>query len=234
MLPTVDDDAGNEPGEAISPHERARAAERPGNVGVYAVAAGLSAALPVPFLDALLAEAARGAAMRRVAARHGVRLTREARRALASPGKADGGRQARVVRSILSRVLMPLRFANRIEDGLRSFVSASLLDHYLATADRRSGQPMAEAEAHRVRRAMDAAAVEGLFESLKRTPEGAGHVVSRLVDAFRGGDVEDRTPVERVIDAVLDVVADGPAELVAEVKARFDAAIEREPRELPR
>jgi uncharacterized protein (DUF697 family) len=228
MLSSVNEDDDNR-GSHRNDHDGRR-----GAVGVYAAAAGLAAAMPIPFVDALLAEAARGAAMRRVSARHGVRLTREARRALSSPGKLDGGRQARVVRSVLSRVLLPLRIANRFEDAVTAFVSASLLDHYLRSADRRPGAPMAEAEAHRVRRAMDAAAVEGVLGTLKRTPEGAGYVASSLAEAFRGSDVEDRTPIERVIDAVLDVFADGPAELVAEVKARFDAALEREPRELPR
>ncbi len=222
MLPSVDDESRNE------------ANGKPGNVGVYAAAAGLAAALPVPFLDALLAEAARGAAMRRVAARHGVRLTREARRALSSPGRLEGGRQARVVRSILSRVLLPIRMANRFEDAIAAFVAASLLDHYLQTSDRRPGSPMAAAEAQRVRRAMDVAALEGVVGALKRTPEGAGHVASSLADAFRGGDVEDRTPVERVIDGFLDILADGPSELASEVKARFDAVLELPPQELSR
>lgn len=222
MLPAVNDQSRNE------------AASRPGNVGVYAAAAGLAAALPVPFVDALLSEAARGAAMRRVAARHGVRLTRDARRVLAAPGQLEGGRKARVVRSVLSRVLLLVRMANRFEDAIAAFVSASLLDYYLKTSGRRSGSPMTEAEARRVRRAMDVAAMEGVLGSLRRTPEGAGALASTLADAFRGSDVEDRTPVERVIDAFLDVLADGPSELVSEVKARFDSVLEREPPELSR
>jgi hypothetical protein len=208
--------------------------ERPGSVGVYAAAAGFAAALPLPFVDALLAEAARGSAMRRVAARHGVRLTREARRVLSSPSPWEGGRPLRVVRSLVSRVLLPLRVANRIEDGLVAFASASLLEHYLVTADRRPGAPMVEAEARRVRRAMDEAAVEGLLRTLRRTPEGVGRLSRDLIDAVRGRDTEDRTPVERLIDGFLDVFADGPGELAGEVKARFDRALEKEPPELPR
>jgi hypothetical protein len=208
--------------------------ERPGSVGVYAAAAGLAAALPLPFVDALLAEAARGSAMRRVAARHGVRLTRDARRVLASPSEWEGGRPLRIVRSVVSRVLLPLRVANRLEDGLVAFASASLLDHYLATAERRPGAPMVEAEARRVRRAMDEASVEGLVGTLRRTPDGVGRLTRDVLGAFRAEDTEDRTPVERVIDGLLDAFADGPGELVAEVKARFDRALEKEPLELPR
>src|SRR3972149_2108562 len=62
--------AAGAPGGGAGP-PAARAAG-PG-MAIYAAAAGLATAVPVPFVDGVLAGLARGAAMRRTAARRGVR-----------------------------------------------------------------------------------------------------------------------------------------------------------------
>src|SRR5690606_25929324 len=67
---------------------------RGAGVMVYAAASGLLTSVPVPFLDSLLGGLARGAALRRIAGRHGVRLTREARDVLAAPRGAGAGATA--------------------------------------------------------------------------------------------------------------------------------------------
>ena len=158
---------------------RALATAPSAGVVVYAAAAGLASVVPVPFLDGILSGMARGSAVRRIAARRGVRLTREARRTLAgvSLTRPTGTGTARLLRVALSRALAPVRIASRIEDATATVLCALLLDHYLATRDRRLGAPLDDLEARRVREAMESALAAGGLESLRSLPLGALEVV---------------------------------------------------------
>lgn len=209
------------------PQSKAPLAARPsGSVTVYAALSGLAAAVPVPLIDGIVAGLARGSAMRRVAQRHGVRLTREARAILAAPGlRARGGKaDARLLRTLLTRFIPPVRFATRAEDVVATALSAVVLDHHLAHAERRPG-PMTEAEARRVRNAMDTAIVDGAFAALRDAPRGALESAQQAMRAFRDDDLEERGPMERVTDALLDRLADAPDELLARLFDAFDAAL---------
>src|SRR5690606_4911779 len=88
-------------GELVRETPRALARPATGGVVVYAAVAGAASVVPVPFVDAFLAKLARGSAMRRVAARRGVRLTPEGRAVLARPGLSSplGSAPARLLRS---------------------------------------------------------------------------------------------------------------------------------------
>lgn len=197
-----------------------------GNVGIYAAAAGVLSALPVPFLDSLLASLARGAAMRRVAQRHGVRLEPAARDLLA---RGDDGLRTekglRVVRSLIGRFVAPLRIWNRAEEALSAFSAAALLDHYLVTADRRPGSPLTEDEARRIQHAMKGAAGKGATDALKGMPLSTFVALKAAVDAARSSDPEGRPAVERMVDALLDALADAPDGVSEAIRARFDAAL---------
>jgi hypothetical protein len=198
-------------------------------VVVYAAAAGLASILPIPFLDGLLTGVARGSAVRRIAARRGVRLSHEARRTLAgvSITRPTGTGTARLLRMALSRALSPIRIASRLEDATATAHSALLLDHYLGTEERRVGAPLEETEARRVRAAMEAAFSSGGLESLRALPLGAVDILMRAAKAAMALDPEDRGPVERFVDALLDAAADAPSEWFERLRVLFDEALVR-------
>lgn len=213
-------------------HEPPRALVRHSTAGaaVYAAAAGVVSAVPVPFVDGILGGIARGSAMRRVASRRGVRLSREARQVLAavSLSRATGSGPARLLRAALSRALAPVRIASRAEEAGATFLAALLFDHYLATSGRRVGAPVGEAEALRVRAAMEAAFVDGGLEALRSVPLGALEAVWNAGKQSLQPDLEDRGIVERFVDGLLDVAADAPSDVFQRMCDLFDLAIARE------
>jgi hypothetical protein len=196
-------------------------------LGVYAVAVGAASAVPVPFVDEWFGQLARGSALRRVARRHGVRLTPGARKVLSaslSPG-ARGALPRRVLGAVVRRAFAPLRIAARFEDAVATILSSVMLDHYLRHAGRREGQTMTEAEADRLRRAMDSAEVQGALDALRDTPSGVRRAVRDAVRSAFDPDIEDRSPGERIVDALLDVFADAPDELSDRLCAALDRAL---------
>jgi hypothetical protein len=199
-------------------------------VVVYAAAAGLASIVPVPFLDGLLTGVARGSAVRRIAARRGVRLSHEARKTLAgvSITRPTGTGAARLLRMALARAVSPIRIASRLEDAFATVLSSLLLDHYLATEERRVGAPMDDREARRVRTAMEEAFSSSGLESLRSVPLGALEIVVRAAKAAMALDPEDRGPVERFVDALLDGAADAPSEWLERLRVLFDEALVRE------
>jgi hypothetical protein len=197
-----------------------------GPLGVYAVAAGLASAIPIPVLDSALGGLARGAAMRRVAERHGVRLRPDARELLAQPmGASARGRRGRIVRAVALRVLAPLRVPARIEEVVETILSAALLDHYLTRADRPAGAPLHLDEARRIRRAIDAAGTRTAAASVRSMPRSLLDAVRDAGRAAVGFDDEDRTPAERTIDTLLDALADAQRGVSDDLRRAFDAAL---------
>ncbi len=198
------------------------------SVTVYATVAGLAGAVPVPLLDAVLSELARGAAMRRVARRHGVVLTPDARAVLAGQGAvhATSTERGRLLKSALSSFLAPFRIAARIEDAIGTLLAAILLDYFLRRPDRPRGAVLAESEARRVREAIERAIAAAGFDALRTIPLGLFRILRRGFEALVTPDTgETRTPLERFVDAVLDGLADAPNELVDGLIHSFDEAL---------
>ncbi len=200
------------------------------SVTVYAAVTGLAGAIPVPLLDSMLSELSRGAAMRRVARRHGVALTSDARAVLSSAGTvhATSSDRGRLVKMALSSVLAPFRVAARLEDAVGTLFSAMLLDHFLRRPDRPNGATLTEAEARRVRAATEIAIAEAGFDAIRTVPLGAFRILKRGADAVVAADAEGRSVVERFVDAVLDGLADAPDDLVDTLTLQFDRALERD------
>lgn len=201
---------------------------------VYAGLAGLAGVVPVPIVDGIVSGLARGAALRRVAMGHGVSLSRTARKVLAAPGmrESSGGTGVRLVRSLVTRFVPPVRFAARAEDAVATVIAAVLLDHYLETSARAPG-PIGEGEAHTIRAAMDAAVGPGALASLRDAPSGVVHAVRGAAGAARGDDAEGRGVLERVADVLLDGIADAPAELGRRLCTAFDAALQSDATQEP-
>lgn len=200
---------------------------RSGNVTVYAAAAGLASAVPIPFVDGIVAQAARGGAMRRIAMRHGVSLSPEARRVL---GKAGLDRDPKVkgyrlVRSIVQRFWLPLVALDRVEDGLSSLASSLLFQRYLELRAIPRGHVIEEPEAHRIRVAIDTALVGGLGDSVRSVPENVRELARAIVDSLKTLDGEGRGRHEAALDTLLDAVADIPEGVLDTLIDRFERAL---------
>lgn len=231
MLPRVMDELKTQGtiDESIERPRGAPLAQQAGvSVTVYATVAGLAGAVPVPLLDAVLSELARGAAMRRVARRHGVVLTPDARAILAGQGAvhATSTERGRLLKSALSSFLAPFRIAARVEDAIGTLLAAILLDYFLRRPDRPRGAVLAEAEARQVRDAVERAVAAAGFDALRTIPLGLFRILRRGFEALVTPDEgESRTPLERFVDAVLDGLADAPNELVDGLIHSFDDAL---------
>ncbi|MBX3272202.1 MAG: hypothetical protein KF729_18200 [Sandaracinaceae bacterium] len=220
----------------LNPRDLARRAGIPlarqagSSVSVYAAITGLAGAVPVPMLDAVLSELSRGAAMRRVAKRHGVTLTPDARAILATSGSihATSTERGRLLKTALASVLAPFRVAARVDDAVGTLLSAICLDHFLRRPDRPAGAALTAAEAHRVRAATERAIGEAGFDALKTIPAGLFRILRRAFDALLAADDEGRSPIERAVDAILDGLADAPDELVDALTLQFDLALEED------
>lgn len=197
------------------------------SVSVYAVVTGLAGAVPVPLLDSMLSELSRGAAMRRVAMRHGVVLTPDARSVLSTPGSihATSSQRGRLVKAALGSVLAPFRIAARIEDAFGTLFAAVLLDHFLRRPGRLGGATLTADEARRVRSATETAIAEAGFDALRAVPFGLWKIFRRAFDVMLRADDEGRSPLERFVDAVLDGLADAPDDLVDTLTLQFDLAM---------
>lgn len=201
--------------------------ERTG-VEVHAVATALAGAVPVPFVGGYAQALTRGAAFRRIARAHGVRLTGGARDALAAPW-GSAGRTSGLVRLALRRVAAPLLIASRLEQATRLLLDARLFDHYLAVADARGWRqvegtkrgPMSRAEAERIRAAL-AAAPGGSLRGLVRE---IGPEARRALGEVQDGS-EERNPLERLVDGALEFAASLPEDAVDGARARFEQALE--------
>jgi hypothetical protein len=226
MMPPMDggSELANDTPDELAEDEPSETAPR---VGVYAAAAGLATAVPLPFADRVLSGLARGAALRRVAKRHGVRLTRGARDIL-SGGRVSQDPKGRWLRSAISSALAPLRIASRVDDAVSTWAAAILLDHHLTTAERPRGAPLSRDEAVAIRHAMDSAEVHAVLEALRLAPSGVARAIGDALRAAVELDTEDRSPVERAVDTLLDAAADSPESILERLRGAFDHAMRQE------
>ena len=195
-----------------------------GFVPVYAIAAGLAAAVPMPFVDKWLARTARGSAMRRVASRHGLSLSSDARRILGEIGlpKDVRVRGYRVARSVLQRYLFPMVPVGRMEDGLAALASATLFDSYLRRRPFPEGTVPDATDAKRIRASIDVAIVQGSTDLAKALPEIAKRIAAESWSVVRTDDAEGRARTEAMIDHVLDAIADIPEGLLTTLEVRLE------------
>lgn len=189
------------------------------------VASALLGAVPVPGLDDAAVRWVRGSAARRIARRHGVTLTREARDVLAriSPERSRAGAVGRrALRAVAGRVLAPLRFATRFEDGVTTWAMMAALDHYLRGRNPAEG-PLRVDEATLLCRALGAAELHSTLQALRHLPASVGTGTKRLVQQVttRGED-ENRSAPERLVDGLVDALSEVPEAY----RRRFGAALD--------
>lgn len=185
---------------------------------IHAAAAAALGAIPVPFLDRYAQSLVRGSAFRRVCLRHDVRLSSKARNALSASGPRGGW---------VSRIVAPLRWADRAEDAVRLMTDAALLDRYLARGPqkgwRRANASLEQAEAGRIVQAWARARRVGTSQALRSAPGGLWTTVRDAGRSVVALDREDRPPLERLVDTLLDALSEVPDEVIDAMAEPFDA-----------
>lgn len=206
-----------------------RTQERAGFVPVYAIAAGLAAAVPMPFVDTFLARTARGSAMRRVASRHGLTLSPEARKVLGGIElpKAASVSGYKVARTVLQRYLFPMLPISRVEDGLATLGSAMLFDSYLRHRPVAKGTMIDEAMAKTIRTSIDAALLYGVADLARTVPEAAKRLATESYAAVKTRDAEGRARHEALVDHLLDAIADVPEGMLTTLELRLEQELAR-------
>lgn len=189
-----------------------------GRLGAYAVMGAVVGAVPIPFLPASIASRVRGALVHDVASRFGVALTPEARKVLVAPGFSEGssGFLGSAVSFAAMRVLSrfgPLTLLGPVRSALLTLALGRLFSRYLATMRDASAVRIDEAEAKRVRRAIDRSLL--LVFSTPPVPE---HVEAAAPE-------ELRDQITQATDGVLSFAANLPGWVLRRLDAAFDAAL---------
>jgi hypothetical protein len=190
-----------------------------GRLGVYAALGAASRSVPLPWVPDLLASRVRGALVHDIASRRGVSLSPEARTVLAeAAGGAPRGIAANALRFVGARIafrtlswLGPAAFLWPLGGALRTYVLGRLFDRYLERHRALHGRIEA-AEAHALRRAIDAALLQAL--RISDDPDASPAVAD---------DARDR--VTAVVDSLLAFAAGLPSRVGRRIDAAFDEAI---------
>lgn len=207
------------------------AGPRTGYVPVYAVAAGLAAAVPLPLIDGWLARTARGSAMRRVAERHGLTLSPEARRHLGDVQlpKHLRVRGYRVARAALQKSFFPMVPVRHVEDALAALGSSLLFDAYLRHRPFPRGTTVELADARTIRRSIDGALVHGATDLAAALPELAKSLASESWRIVRYGEERGLSRAEKLVDHVLDAIADVPENILLALELRLEQDLAARP-----
>lgn len=199
---------------------------RAGSVAaVYAFVAGAAHAVPVPYVSAAITSSIGGAALRGVAARRGVTLTRSARRTLADVVLPAGPRSpsGSVMWRLRDRLYARVRSLSKTAVVWRAFGAVSLFDAYLGERD--FAPTLELEEALRVQVAIERALSETFDHALAAMPREIGDALSHMFEALTRDDPEGRPRVQAATDALLDLVAEVPIDLMEALHARFEVAL---------
>jgi hypothetical protein len=194
-----------------------------GRLGMLTGAALLAGTLPLPVLPDRMLLHLRGAVAHDTAARHAVSLATDARQTLAQPSSSDRMRAVLrrgfelLVRQVLRRLgpLAPLSAAAR---AFEVYALGHLLDRYLRRVRRQPSLRMQQAEAAKVRLAIDEAVIRAFYPSTRPQP------------LHLAGSAEDlRDEFTRWVDTLLLAGATLPSYLERRLEAAFDEVAARMP-----
>jgi hypothetical protein len=206
----------------------ALAAARRAVPGRLIVLSGLSlllGALPLPIVPSRLLRQVRGAVAHDVLARHGLSLVSDAREALAQPDTDD--RMRTLVRKgvefasrrILRR-LGPFAVLTTVATAFEVYALGHLLERYVTRVRPTGTVRMHEAEAHRVRKAINSAVLHLLspgVETRKLTlpdaPEDLRDDFTRWIDTLLITGASLPSYIERRLEAAFDKVVSQSPEL---------------------
>lgn len=195
----------------------------PGRLAVLTGLAVAAGSIPVPFVPDRVVRLVRGAIAHEVLARHGLSLTSDARAVLADPDAEQGPRVlARKAAELVSRSL--LRKLGRLGvlasalRGAEVYALGHLLERYVVEVRRDPAVRVHEAEARRVRRAIDAAVLHAFSPSLRPRELTVQSGVEDLRDEFT-----------RWVDTLLLTGAALPSYLERRLESAFDEVVARSP-----
>lgn len=181
--------------------------------------------VPLPVLPGVFEKRLRGAIVHDAASRHGLSVTEGARGILASPGSSTAAAAkflSGAVGFVASRLVPrvgPLMFLAPARAGVELYATGILLERYLARHRRGPSVRIDEAEARRLREAIDRAILRSFSPTLQP---------SRLLEGQKPAeDLRDETT--RLIDGALLAGAGLPGYLVRRLEGAFDAVLAEKP-----
>jgi hypothetical protein len=209
----------SEPPTALASH----AAAVPGRLAVLSGLSLLLGAMPLPIVPSRILRQVRGAVAHDALARSGVALVSDARAVLAEPDSTDRVRKLLrkgvefASRRILRR-LGPFAALSAVASAFEVYALGHLLGRYVAHVRPRGTIRMHEAEARRVRRAIDAAALQAFSPgvsperlTLPDAPEDLRDELTRWLDTLLLTGATLPSYLQRRLDAAFDkVVAESP------------------------
>ena len=189
-----------------------------GRLGSYALMGAAIGSIPLPWIPGSMASRVRGALVQDVAVRFGVSLTPEARDALVEPGvtEGSGGFVGSALNYAATRVLSrfgPLMFLAPLRSALVTFALGHLFTRYLQTAREASAVRIDQAEARRVRHAINRS-----LTLLFTTAPVREHLENAAPE-------ELRDQVTQATDGLISFAASLPGWVVRRLDAAFDAAL---------
>jgi hypothetical protein len=189
--------------------------EAPGRLGAFTLLGAAAGSVPLPWVPRALVRRVRGALVQDLATRHGVVLSPEARVALAEPsrsvrppGATREAMQYLAVRAI--RRFGPMRALPPVRTALDTFVLGRLFSRYLSSRTGASAR-IDEAEASRVRHAIDGALLRALTAQVEADADALVHPAEDLRDEWT-----------QAVDGALIATAGLPAWIVRHLDAAFD------------
>ena len=203
-------------------HERREDLLRPsgveGRIGTFAAVCAAVAAVPLPWLPEAMAQRIRGSLAHDVAARHGVSLSAQARKVLSESSRrsAASGLSAYALRFLASALLArigPLAVVVPLQSAVSTLALGHLLDHYFSAIRTERRVRVEEAEALRIREAIDTALRRIVLTHAPMVPSHAPPPDDR------------RDSMTRALDGVLSAVAGGPEWILRRLDAAFDEAL---------
>lgn len=191
----------------------------PSRMSVYTALGTLSGVVPLPWVPDAVVRRVRGALVHEIASRHGLSLTPEARRLLASTNGVEGPRGlfTEAVMFASTKVLGrfgPLALLAPVRHGVSTFLLGHLFQRYLETARKERAIRVDAEEARKLRRAID----QAMLYVFTTEGDGEKFAIPRAPEDLRDGTTQ-------VIDSVLISIANVPAWLVNRVESAFDELV---------
>jgi len=191
-----------------------------GRLAVLTAAAVSALALPLPVVPDRIVARLRGAIAHDTAARHGLSVTTDARKILASIDSEHGGKNlARkaaeaVGLAILRRGLGPFGALTTIVRGLEVYAFGHLFDRYLVRARRSGAVRIHVEEARKIRETIDRAVLHVFSPSLQPASITMNAAVEDLRDEFT-----------RWVDSAILTGASLPSYIERRLEAAFDEIV---------
>jgi uncharacterized protein (DUF697 family) len=183
-------------------------------------------AVPIPFIPSLALRRVRGALVHDIAGRHGLCFTEEGRKEIAEPSHSISNGAFFATAAFLARRTLRrfgvLGILPPLSAWLEVYALGLLFQRYLERSRSSRTLRIDDAEARRVRRAIDRAIARAMSWNLELGPRLSG-----------GEPTEDlRNLPTRLFDGVLLATAALPEHLRRRLEAGFDAALDDDPLEV--